>query len=214
MKPIIKKALISVVWFISRLLAVLFPYRFLKRWIAFKVKCHTFWISKEFKAVGELVSIQYPINLLGGKYISLGNRVFIGKGGVLTAWDQYKEDVFYPLISIGNNTEIGEDCHITAINSISIGSNVLLGKKITITDNSHGRTDINTLNLPPIERPLYSKGPVIIEDGVWIGDKATILANVRIGKNAIVGANALVTKNVPPNCVVGGVPAKILKQIV
>jgi acetyltransferase-like isoleucine patch superfamily enzyme len=129
----------------------------------------------------------------------------------LTAWDSYRSDSFSPEIFIGNNTSIGEDFHITAINKIQIGNHVLIGKKVTITDNAHGLVDGSMLTIPPIERSLYSKGSVIIEDGVWIGDKVTILAGVTIGKNVIVGANSVVTKDIAKNCVVGGIPAKVLK---
>lgn len=58
---------------------------------------------------------------------------------------------------------------------------------------------------------MVSKGPVIIEDNVWIGDKATILANVTIGKGAVVAANSVVTKDVPAYSVVAGIPAKVIK---
>jgi len=153
------------------------------------------------------------MHLIGGKYISIGNKSDIGLRSVLTAWDSYGLDLFQPEIIIGSNVSIGDDSHISAINKIVIGDNVLTGKKITITDNSHGRSDYDSLLLPPLVRPLYSSGPVYIEDGVWIGDKVTILANVRIGKNSIIGANAVVTKNIPANCVAGGIPAKVIKMI-
>ena len=84
---------------------------------------------------------------------------------------------------------------------------------MTITDNSHGDTLYETLQTPPHKRKLVSKGPVIIEDNVWIGDKATVLPGVTIGKGAIVAANAVVTKDVPPYCIVAGIPAKIVKEI-
>ena len=159
-------------------------------------------------------SIGYPIELRGGKYITIGNCVGIGNRAILTAWDSYKNDSFIPIINIGNNTTIGEDCHITAIHKIDIGNNVLVGKKVTITDNSHGKAEADLLKLPPIQRSLYSKGPVIIKDGVWIGDKATVLPGVCIGENAIIGANTLVSKDVPANCVFGGVPGKIIKKMI
>jgi len=66
--------------------------------------------------------------------------------------------------------------------------------------------------IPLNKRPLYTKCAVIIEYGVWIGDKVTILAGVYLGENSIVGANALVTKDVPENCFVGGVLTRILKN--
>lgn len=174
---------------------------------------YTFWISPEFKVIGKGSVILSSIHLVGGKYIILGENVVIGKGVDLTAWDNYGSDVFYPEILIGNNCKIGDDCHITAINKIVLGKNVLLGKKITITDNSHGKIDFAALNLPPCGRQLFSKGNVVINDGVWIGDKATILPGVEIGENAIIGANSVVTKNIPKNSVVGGNPAQIIRTL-
>lgn len=178
-----------------------------------RTRLYTYWISSQFKTIGESSAIGYPLTLLGGKYISLGRHVVIGSFGLLTAWDSYRSDSFCPGISIGNNTIIGEDFHITAINKIQIGNGVLMGKKVTISDNGHGKIVAELLRVPPVDRPLYSKGPVVIEDNVWIGDKATILSGVRIGANAIVGANAVVTKDIPENCVVGGNPARIIKEV-
>jgi acetyltransferase-like isoleucine patch superfamily enzyme len=193
--------------------ALIFPYSFLVKYRKSKKYLFTGWISFEFNQFGKSSFIGYPADIRGGKYISIGSNISIGQRAVLTAWDRYKSFKYHPQILIGNNTSIGDDCHITAINKIEIGNNVLMGKKVTITDNSHGESEIIHLLIPPVQRPLYSKGSVIIEDGVWIGDKATILPGVRIGKNAIVGANALVTKDVPENCVVGGVPARIIKNL-
>ncbi|MPN45551.1 2,3,4,5-tetrahydropyridine-2,6-dicarboxylate N-acetyltransferase [bioreactor metagenome] len=96
---------------------------------------------------------------------------------------------------------------------IKIGDNVLTGSKILITDNSHGQSQPNDIDIPPIKRSLYSKGPVIIENNVWIGEKSTILAGVTIGTGAIVAANSVVTKDVPAFAVVAGTPAKIVKLI-
>jgi acetyltransferase-like isoleucine patch superfamily enzyme len=81
------------------------------------------------------------------------------------------------------------------------------------TDHFHGEISLKALSLAPALRQLYSKGPVIIEDNVWIGEGAVIMPNVRIGKNAIVGANAVVTKDVPADCVVGGVPARVIRYL-
>jgi acetyltransferase-like isoleucine patch superfamily enzyme len=79
---------------------------------------------------------------------------------------------------------------------------------VTITDNSHGRTDADSLDVPPAHRDIVSKGPVIIGKNVWIGDKATILPGVKIGDGAVIAANAVVTKDVPAKCVVAGSPAR------
>lgn len=118
-----------------------------------------------------------------------------------------------PEIDIGNNVAIGYDCHITAINRIRIGNNCLLGRLITITDNSHGDNSEEDLVLPPIKRPLYTKGAVVIGDNVWIGDKVTILPGVIIGDNVIIGANSIVSKSIPSNSVAVGVPAVVKRKI-
>ena len=116
-----------------------------------------------------------------------------------------------PEIIIGEHCKFGAYNHITSVNRIVIGNNVLTGKWVTITDNSHGDTDIDTLKVHPAERPLLSKGPVVIGNDVWIGDKATILPGVTIGDGTVVAANSVVTKDLPAYCVAVGNPAKIMK---
>lgn len=86
-----------------------------------------------------------------------------------------------------------------------------MGNDILITDNSHGLSDIKQMDVAPNYCPLYSKGPVIIEDNVWIGEKTSILPGVHIGQGSIIGANSVVTKDVPAYSVVAGNPAKIIK---
>lgn len=153
-----------------------------------------------------------PIKLIGGNYIRIGNMVKIGQLTTLSAWvfdDSNKES----RIVIGNNVTIGSFDHITAVNSIQIEDGVLLGKYVTITDNSHGEVSDKEIDINPLKRALFSKGAVIIEKNVWIGDKVTILPNVRIGKGTIVGANSVVTKDLPPYVVACGNPAKVIKKL-
>lgn len=146
---------------------------------------------------------------IGYKNISIGKNTIIKDHSYITSWDSN-----YPAeIIIGDNADIGAFNHITCINGISIGKNFLSGKWVTITDNSHGVPDANDIELPPNKRPMYSKGRIEIGDNVWVGDKATILANVKIGDCAIIAANAVVTKDVPPYSIVAGVPAKVIKTI-
>lgn len=167
-----------------------------------------------FKSVGDNSFWGKFSQLVGEKNISIGSNVWIGEGSYLAAWDKFKDQTFTPSIKISDNVTIGPHAHITAINKIIIGNGVLTGKYITITDNSHGKCKtLNDLKEFPIKRPLISKGPVIIGDKVWIGDKAIILSNVTIGEGAVVGANAVVTKDVPPYCVVGGNPARLIKDL-
>jgi len=103
-------------------------------------------------------------------------------------------------------------CHIGVINEIRIGDNVLIGSNVLITDHSHGTTSYDDLAQAPTQRNLYSKGPVIIEDNVWIGENVSILPNVRIGQNSVIGCNTVVSKSVPSYCVVYGNPNKIIQR--
>ena len=90
---------------------------------------------------------------------------------------------------------------------------MLTGRYVYISDNNHGKTDYESLCQQPSERELDIKGPVVIGDNVWIGDKVSILSGVTIGEGSIIGCNAVVTHDIPPYSVVGGVPAKIIKSV-
>lgn len=177
-------------------------------------RIYVIYTKNMFKSVGKNSSFERFAQLSGCGNISLGSNVWIAEGCYLTAWTEYRGQYFMPEIIISDNVTIGPHAHITATNKIVIGNGVLTGKYITITDNSHGyfetKSDLNDL---PINRPLFSKGPVIIGNNVWIGDKAVILPDVKIGEGSIIGAGAVVTKDVPPYCVIGGNPAKIIRKI-
>lgn len=208
-----KTRILLILRLLVKCISYIYSYSLARKLKIIRDICYTYWITSKFKYFGKSIFI-YPVTtILGEKYISIGDNSTFGARTVLTTWDKYYNDTFTPQIVIGNNVNIGEDCHITAINRIKIGDDVLMGKKITISDNSHGISSIESMTIAPIKRKLFSKGPVIIESKAWIGDKATILAGVRIGESAIVGANTVVTKDVPAYSVVVGNPAKIIKII-
>ena len=192
-------------------ISYLFPYKSIEVIRKLFYVFYTCWIRKNFKQMNGIV--KSPIFLCGGKYISIGQNTIIGRNVFLQCWDKYKNESFYPELSIGHNSSIRDDGHITCCNKILIGNGVRIGPKVLITDNSHGASTRELLELNPIERPLFSKGPVIIEDNVWIGEKASIMPNVKIGKGAIIGANSVVTKDVSSYSIVGGNPARVLKQL-
>lgn len=145
------------------------------------------------------------------EYIHLGSNIGFGDDIYLTAWSSGGGKSERPYLEIGDNCSFGAYNHITCANKMVIGEHCLTGKWVTITDNSHGETDYDSLLLPPAEREITTKGPVIIGTNVWIGDKATILPGVTIGDGAVIAASAVVTKDVPAYSVVGGNPARVLK---
>jgi len=203
----------SFLFTIGKLWSFIYSFSFSRNIKIIYIKLYSAWISKEFNHFGKDTVVQPSIQLVGGKYITIGDKSSIGIRASLSAWGKFKLNKYNPQIIIGSNVSIGDDCHITAINRIEIGNNVLIGKKITITDNSHGEINFESLLFSPVDRRLYSEGAVFIEDNVWIGDKVSILPNVRIGQNSIIGANAVVTKDIPANCVAVGIPAKVIKKI-
>lgn len=163
-------------------------------------KCRKVWFCR------------YLNHTKGEQYFQIGEGTSFGKMAVLTAWDEYEGSKFTPSVKIGDNCNFGDYLHLTCVNGIKIGDSVLTGRWVTISDNGHGNTDYETLKKPPLKRKLVSKGSIEIGNNVWIGDKATILAGVKIGESAVIAANAVVTKDVPPYSVVAGNPARILRK--
>ncbi len=182
---------------------------FVKEWIGSIV-----WYvhRRKFKYIGENSIIEAPFVIEGHRNITIGKNFASFARLRLEAFERHLNNWYTPEIIIGDNVSINYDCHIGCVNKIIIGDNVLLASKVYISDHSHGEVSNEELNIPPSLRKVVSKGPVIIEDCVWIGECAVILPGVHIGKCAVIGANAVVTKDVPAFSIVGGVPAKIIKQ--
>lgn len=120
--------------------------------------------------------------------------------------------VFPPFYTdFGKNITIGEDvfinacCHFQDHGGITIGDGCQIGHNVVFATLNHGLT--------PEDRKTTYPAPIVLGKNVWIGSNATILQGVTIGDNAVVGAGAVVTKDVAPNTVVGGIPAKFIKVI-
>ena len=175
------------------------------------VRLYSLVIKNEFKSMKGVLC--HPNQLKGTQYISVGKNSRLEKGVILTAWDKQNDRFFSPSITIGDNCNINEFNDITDYRQISIGDNLLTGRYVYISDNSHGSSKYEEQMLHPHKRPLYAKGPVIIGNNVWICEHACILSGVTIGDGAIIAANAVVTHDVPPYCVVAGVPAKVVKYL-
>jgi len=110
-------------------------------------------------------------------------------------------------VTIGDHTRIG--IHCTVIGPVCIGNHVNLAQGITVTALNHNYQDVTQR----IDEQGVSTSPVVISDDVWIGANAVILPGVTIGRHAVVAAGAVVTKDVPDYCVVGGVPARVVKTV-
>lgn len=200
----------NILLFIGTMLSYLRP--LCVSWKAIYMIIYSGYRGRQFKHFGKTSRIHPFFNTLSGAdHISVGEECYIGKDVQLTATLSFEGQTFDPIIVLGDNCSIGDYSHITAINEIRLGNNVRMGKNILITDNAHGASDRSVLEIAPNYRPLVSKGPVIIDDNVWIGTKTCIMPNVHIGRCAIIGAGSIVTKDIPPFAVATGCPAKVIK---
>ena len=121
-------------------------------------------------------------------------------------------DFTYRNITIGNDVYIGPHALFLCTESqIFIGNKVLFGPHVTIIGGDHRITDVGRFIYDVLDKHPEDDQDVHIEDDVWIGTNTTLLKGVTVGRGAVVAAGALVTKDVPPYAIVGGVPAKVLK---
>lgn len=173
----------------------------------------SYWHCARMASCGPGAIIRKPRKIFGGRYIYIGKSFDSFPGLRIEVFDRHLDKHFTPRLTIGDRVSINYDCHIGCVNKIIIGNDVLLASRVYISDHTHGALDYHDIDKPPSTREVYSKGPVIIEDGAWIGEGACILPSVRVGRYAIVGANAVVTRDVPPYTIVGGVPAQLIKTL-
>lgn len=120
-------------------------------------------------------------------------------------------DFSYKTISIGSDVYIGPHAIFSSVKGITIGNKVTFGPRVTIMGGNHNFREIGKYIYDVKEKREDDDLPVVIEDDTWIGCNVTILKGVKIGKGAIVGAGATVTKDVPPYAIVGGNPAHIIR---
>lgn len=162
--------------------------------------------KSRFKKFGFKSSIFYPLSIDGIRNISIGNNVVV----------QYKTWLAaVPLtgasscnLIIGDGTCLGHFNHIYATHSIIIGQNVLTADKVYISDNLHNYDDIS---IPIIKQPIKQVSSVVIGNGSWLGENVCVIG-AKIGENCVIGANSVVTKDIPDYSVAVGVPAKIIKR--
>jgi acetyltransferase-like isoleucine patch superfamily enzyme len=168
---------------------------------------HSLFWSWRFKSFGWKSRLEKVDLLHGTKQIQIGENVLIRKGARIEAIGPPGNK---PKIKIGDGTAIQFYFHCGARESVEIGQNVLMAGRVYISDHDH---EFDHPNLPPrLCESLITK-PVKIEDGVWLGEGVVVLKGVTIGNRAVIGANSVVTKDVPPFSIAAGVPAKVIRQI-
>ena len=132
--------------------------------------------------------------------IEFGRFVWIGDGTKIRCHEG--------VVEIGDKTVFGQECTISAYQRVRIGEQCVIADRAMFIDFDHGVVEV--------ERPIRKQGiymrDVEVGSNCWIGYGACILRGVRVGDNSIIGTNSVVTRDVPANAVVGGVPAKVIRM--
>lgn len=149
--------------------------------------------------------ITSPLQIRGKKNIRIGNRCSIQYNSWLAACPLHNDSC---ILQIEDGCIIGHFNHIYATKSIVIHRNVLTADKVYISDNLHSYDNIN---MAVMHQPILQNKSVDIGEGSWLGENVCVLG-AHIGKHCVVGANAVVTKDIPDYSVAVGVPAKIIKR--
>jgi len=204
------------------------PFRKLKRKIAIKLGVAIYKLNTviaketlpEFGNKQDNLVIEMPRRIFNSKNIYIGNNVSIGPNCLLTAIEEYPPknwrdqerksaiQKFNPRIAIGNGVSSTSNLTIGALEEVVIEDDVMFASNVMITDGLHG---FETVNEPYKYQPMCRIAPVIIKKGCWIGQNVVIMPGVTIGEYSIIGANSVVTKDVPDQCIAMGSPAKISK---
>jgi acetyltransferase-like isoleucine patch superfamily enzyme len=142
------------------------------------------------------------IRLRKNSTVHLDDRCSIGNGSVLDCAENAS-------IILGKNVVLFKNIVIAARERIEIGDDCLIGEFSSIRDFNHSFEDIHI----PIAHQGYTSEPVIIDSDVWVGRGVAVLKGVKIGKHAVIGANSVVTKDIPGGVVAVGVPARIIKKL-
>jgi len=166
------------------------------------------------------LKISRPRRIDNPQHIFLGDDISIGPGSLLKTVTQYpgsnkiaekmgvSVQKFSPELIIGNRVSATGSLQISALKSIIIEDDVMFASNVFICDGLHGYTNVD---LPYKFQPMFRISPIKIGEGCWIGQNVVIMPGVTIGEMSIIGANSVVTKNIPPKCIAIGSPAKAIK---
>ena len=147
--------------------------------------------------------------VVGKGNITVGKNCWFGNGCEIIAYDSHFTQPLDANLTIGDNVRVTSRCRITCAGNIVIGNNVLVAPDVFITDHNHGMNPLVERGYSP--QPLIVKD-VEIKDGVWLGHRVVVLPGVTIGKSCIIGANSVVSRDIPDYCIAAGAPAKVIKK--
>lgn len=163
------------------------------------------FLKNRLLKLGSRVTIRRPVRIDGPMNIQIGSGTFIQRGGWLYTESDSESSA---KLTIGDNCVLGYNNHIASVGSVIIGNNVLTANNVHISDNTHSYSDISR---PIVEQEVVFCRSVEVGDGSWIGENVCILS-ASVGRNSVIGANSVVTRDVPDFCVAVGAPALVIKH--
>jgi acetyltransferase-like isoleucine patch superfamily enzyme len=156
--------------------------------------------------IGKKSKLIRPMRLRNVRNIYIGDNVLINHYAFLLTLQE--DAAVVPRLTIGDGSVIGHMNHITCIREVEIGENVLTADRVYISDHSH---NFSNTQVPIMHQGVVSKGTVSIGAGTWIGENVVILS-CKIGRNCVIGSNAVVLRDVPDFCVAVGIPAQVVQR--
>ena len=172
-----------------------------------KIHQFIFWFfyKNSFHFLSKSTLFNLPFRIDGSYGISIKDGTSFQKGILLYCCGI---DNIQANLSIGRSSVFGYNNHITCVRSVNIGDFVLTANNVYISDNIHEYEDITK---PIIDQPIKFKRAVEIGDGSWIGENVSIIG-ANVGRNSVIGANSVVTQDIPDYSVAVGAPAKVIKR--
>ena len=171
----------------------------------FENRIFAFFWRCSMQSFGPESIIVSPMSIDGSENIRIGSRVFVAYKTWLAAVPHTGETTC--LLELQDGVTIGHFNHIYATKKIILERNVLTADRVYISDNLHGYEDIS---IPIKDQPIIQHGEVVIGEGSWLGENVCVLG-AKIGKHCVIGANSVVTKDIPDYSVAVGAPAKVIK---
>ncbi|EJF06985.1 acetyltransferase (isoleucine patch superfamily) [Thiovulum sp. ES] len=166
------------------------------------IKLRYYGYKNLFKSTSGIFKIEENVTISGFENIELGKNITFMKNSYVYAHDK-------GFLKIGNNFSMNTNSQLGAtFGKIEIGNDCAIAPNCVLRASNHTFEKIDV----PIMKQGHSYGEIILEDDVWISSNSVITANTKIGKSSVIGAGSVVTKDIEPFSVVGGVPAKLIKK--
>lgn len=170
-------------------------------------KVFTLLYKSSFRKLGKKSTLCMPFSINGAKFMTIGSNVYIKSNSWLLAIEN-QENSNTDKLTIGAKTYIGRNVHIVALKGVHISKNVLISDNVYLADNYH---NFENGNIPYKNQGVGFKKEVLVGEGSWLGENVCVISS-QIGKQCIIGANSVVTKDIPDYSMAVGSPAKVIKK--